>query len=106
MAEAGIRKALKAEHIFTQDDRNRRAYEQREAAIRDYESDMGASRREGRKEGRKEGREEGLKEGQLQKQVDIAVEMLRDGVSYEVIAKYTKLSVEDIEKLAQEYRLV
>ena len=102
MAEAGIRKALKAEHIFTQDDRNRRAYEQREAAIRDYESDMGASRREGRKEGR----EEGLKEGQLQKQVDIAVEMLRDGVSYEVIAKYTKLSVEDIEKLAQEYRLV
>ena len=27
MAEAGTRKALKAEHIFTQDDRNRRAYE-------------------------------------------------------------------------------
>ncbi len=38
MAEAGTRKALKAEHIFTQDDRNRRAYEQCEAAIRDYES--------------------------------------------------------------------
>ena len=114
MAEAGIRKALKAEHIFTQDDRNRRAYEQREAAIRDYESDMGASRREGREEGMRQGRQEGLAEGmekgmekgQLQNKLDTALEMLRDGMQYDLIAKYTKLSVEDIEKLAREHHLV
>ena len=114
MAEAGIRKALKAEHIFTQDDRNRRAYEQREAAIRDYESDMGASRREGREEGMRQGREEGMRQGrqegmekgQLQNKLDTALEMLRDGMQYDLIAKYTKLSVEDIEKLAREHHLV
>ncbi len=102
MAEAGIRKALKAEHIFTQDDRNRRAYEQREAAIRDYESDMGASRREGLAEGM----EKGMEKGQLQNKLDTALEMLRDGMQYDLIAKYTKLSVEDIEKLAREHHLV
>ena len=63
MAEGGIRKALKAEHSFIQDERNRRAYEQREAAIRDYESDMGASRREGIEQGIKQGWQEGLEEG-------------------------------------------
>lgn len=83
MSEAAIQDALHAESIFMQDDIERRKYEQREKAIRDYASDMNSSR--------EEGREEGLKA--------TALEMLKDGVSLDKIRKYTHLPESVLEKL-------
>jgi predicted transposase/invertase (TIGR01784 family) len=48
-----------------------------------------------KEEGREEGREEGIKQGKI----DDAKKMLEDGLDAEIIAKYTGLSIQEIEKL-------
>lgn len=58
MSEAAISEAIQAEQIFMQSDVERWQYEQREKALRDYISELNATRREGRAEGRAEGVEE------------------------------------------------
>lgn len=45
------------------------------------------------------GRVEGLAEGETQKAIDIALEMKKDGVDAQVIAKYTGLSSKEIDRL-------
>jgi hypothetical protein len=70
--------AMKAEKIFTQDDIKWREYEQREAAIRDYRSDMRAWREEGKKEN----------------SVDIARKMLAKDMDKALIAELTGLSLQ------------
>lgn len=44
---------------------------------------------------REEAREEGIREGRKQ----IALEMLKDGLDAEIVAKYVKLPIEEVEKL-------
>lgn len=56
-------------------------------------------REEGRKEGREEGREEGRKEGQQSEKLRAARKMKDDGMSVDLIAKYTGLTIEQIENL-------
>lgn len=63
MSEAAIQEAMKAEHVFMQDEIERWQYEQREKAMRDYISGMRAWRREGLKQGIEQGIEQGLKQG-------------------------------------------
>ena len=53
---------------------------------------------EGRKEGRQEGRQEGRKEGLL----EAAKAMLQGHLSVEQIVRFTGLSQEDVQKLAEE----
>ena len=43
--------------------------------------------------------QEAMKEGENKKALDIAREMIKDGVPVEQISKFTKLSIEEIEKL-------
>lgn len=52
-----------------------------------------------REDGKLEGKLEGKIEGARDNSFEIARSMLADGVPYEVIAKYTKLSVEEIRAL-------
>lgn len=54
---------------------------------------------EGRAEGREEGLAEGRAEGELQKARAIAVEMKRAGMTVEMIARFTQLTPEEIERL-------
>ena len=53
-------------------------------------------RMEGREEGRMEGREEGREEGVKMKAFETAKKMLADGLSIDLIAKYTGLSTETV----------
>ena len=48
------------------------------------------------------GREEGKKEGKL----EFTLELLKDGMSLEKVAKYSKLSLAMIEKLAKQNKLI
>jgi predicted transposase/invertase (TIGR01784 family) len=48
---------------------------------------------------KKEGIEEGKLEGKLEEAIAIAIEMKKDGIPFTRIAKFTKLSIEQIEKL-------
>ena len=76
-----------------------------ESEMRDYEEslknlrDLGNVLNTAKEEGRKEGREEGIEEGEKRKSMEMALRMRDDGMPLEVIAKYTGLSVEEIQNL-------
>lgn len=52
-----------------------------------------------REKGLKEGLQEGLKEGKMQEKRQVALEMLKEGLNIELIAKITKLDQKEIEEL-------
>ena len=54
---------------------------------------------EGLEKGREEGRVEGIEEGIHQQAVESAKKMLAEGLSFDLIAKFTKLSPEEISRL-------
>ena len=56
-------------------------------------------RAEGRVEGRAEGLADGRTEGRVEGRLDVAKEMLVDGMSTDKIVKYTGLSVEEVDAL-------
>ena len=55
--------------------------------------------KEGIKEGMKEGLEKGLEKGEQKKQIESARKMREDGISIDIIIKYTGLQSSDIENL-------
>ena len=57
---------------------------------------------DGLMKGKQEGWEKGRKEGKL----EFALELLEDGMSLEKVAKYSKLSLSMIEKLAKQNKLI
>ena len=87
MTTPEIKEAVKFEDIFLQDKIERRAYEQREKAIRDYYSYMSVFK------------EEGLQQGLYQQAVQTAKNMLKDKVGIKIISKYTNLSIDEVEEL-------
>ena len=87
MTTPEIKEAVEFEDIFLQDKIERRAYEQREKAIRDYYSYMSVFK------------EEGLQQGLYQQAVQTAKNMLKDKVGIKIISKYTNLSIDEVEEL-------
>ena len=53
----------------------------------------------GHEEGLKEGLEKGKQEGSLEKSIETAKKMLQDNLDFNIISKYTDLSIEEVEKL-------
>ena len=53
----------------------------------------------GLEKGLERGLEQGLEQGDLDRAIKVAREMLADGMSVDKIAKYTNLSIEEIEAL-------
>ncbi|MBL1410384.1 hypothetical protein [Sphingobacterium faecale] len=66
---------------------------------RDAESVFNSAMRAGEARGGARGRAEGLAEGARKNALETAKEMKKAGLSIEQIVKFTKLSVEEIEKL-------
>ena len=56
----------------------------------------------GMQKGNEQGLEQGLEQGQLLKQQEIARNMLKDNVDIETIAKYTNLTIEEINSLKKD----
>ena len=106
-----VKKAANIVLKVNADDKTRIEAEQRENAVRSYQTDMEASeekgrkegikegRKEGIKEGLKEGRKEGIKEGCKEGKIEVVKSSLKIGLDYETISAITGLSVEEIEKL-------
>jgi predicted transposase/invertase (TIGR01784 family) len=63
------------------------------------DSEIFTARYNGRAEGKEEGRAEGRAEGEKLKTIEIAKELKKDNMPIELIAKYTNLSIEEIEKI-------
>lgn len=117
MTTPAIKEAVEFEDTFLQDKIERRAYEQREKAIRDYYSYISAFKEEGLEQGMKEGLEQGLKQGLEQgleqglkkglqeNKIQNVVNGLKEGIDINIIAKITKVSIQDIEKIKMEFNL-
>jgi len=82
MGEPTIKKALQLEDIFTKDEIERRKYEIRERALRDYYSDMKTNRDEGRQE-------------EWQKIIQL---LIQDGFTIEKLAKSLHMTEDEVKK--------
>ena len=80
-----------------------REYETSKMAYRDIKNSVDTAKREGIAEGMEKGMKEGLEkgraEGMNQRSLDIARNMLADGVDINQIMKYSGLTQEQLEKL-------
>ncbi len=54
---------------------------------------------DGKEDGKAEGKAEGLEEGARAKEIEIAKNLLKDGISIEVVSRNTGLSIEELNKL-------
>ena len=84
-----IKEAVEFEDTFLQDKMERRAYEQREKAIKDYYSYMTASK------------QEGIQEGIQSERKTIAINLLKANMSIDFVSKNTGLSEQEILHLQQ-----
>ena len=80
---------------------NPRQYREYEASLKAYRDaySIAKTERNARKRERAEGREEGRAEGIHQANINTARQMKSDGLPIDTIAKYTNLSIEEIESL-------
>ena len=92
--------------VYCENDRGEKflaEYEDSLKAFRDWYSVLSTAEHKGfalgMEEGMAKGMEEGMAKGEKNKALAIAKEMLSDGMSVDSVARYTNLSVEDIEQL-------
>ena len=106
-----IQKVLEYETYFKDNPEERRKYELREKAIRDYNSDMQENRELGREEGHAKGLEEGhakgleegRAEGEHKKAKAVVFNMLRLGMDMEQIIAIAEVTRQEAEALRQEW---
>ena len=99
MNTPAVKEAIEFEDTFLQDKIERRAYEQREKAIRDYYSYINAYKEEGLEEGLKQGIQQGLEQGLEQGIEKTAINFLKLGIDISIIAKGTGLDIEKVKEL-------
>ena len=73
------------------------SYEEDQRLIQNTEKKI--AYKDGFEQGIAQGIEQGLEQGSQNKQIEIAKNMLKDTKDYQLISKYTGLSIEDIKKL-------
>jgi hypothetical protein len=111
----GLELMEKALNVNNLPEPDRRDYESHQKSMEVEKNVMNTAKLEGKAEGRAEGRAEGLAEGKIEGKIEgiiegrqegeqiakekMAVQMFKDGLSLETIAKYTGLSVESIQNL-------
>lgn len=99
----GFKKLFDQAEIAQYSPEERREYEASIKNYWDYYSTMKTAVKKGREEGRAEGRAEGLEEGRAEgreeERRDNARKMKEDSMPTALIAKYTGLTEEEIEKL-------
>jgi len=88
-------KLFRQAEIARYSDVERRQYEASLKEYWDYTSTMDTAYGKGKQEGMEEGMEKGMKEGKT----EIAHKMKADGLTPEIISKYTGLTIEEIENL-------
>ena len=94
-----IEKAIKTLDYISTNDEERLIIDKIIEGRNDFYSAKNIAREEGREEGLKEGKEEGLKEGEKKGKIEIAKNMLKEGLDVNLISKLSGLSVKEIEEL-------
>ena len=99
----GLQEARKKLQYYSMTDAERYAYDEHLNAVMIQNDVLGNAREEGLAEGRAEGRAEGLTqgraEGRAEAKKDIVKSMLSNGLSVEQAAKYSGLTIEEVESI-------
>ena len=107
VTDPNIIKALEAEKYFIGSNEYREYYEEREKAIRDYNSFLSSAKREGLRAGMtigmERGMEHGLKQGMERGRAEIIIKMLDRDKSVAEIADLTGATVSEIKAIAEKY---
>lgn len=98
----GLQEAREKLLYYQMDPAERHAYDEHLNAVMIQNDVLGNARAEGLAAGRAEGRAEGLAEGKTSQQMLTARTMLSDGMSIDLVAKYTGLTKSQIEAFAAE----
>ena len=96
-----IKEAKKEVEYLTGDEEVQRLAELREKWEMDRNSEIGQAKKEGIEEGKAEGKEEGKAEGKKEEKLEIAQNMLKDGMNLEIVMKYTGLTKEEVLNLKE-----
>ncbi len=99
----GLQEARKKLQYYSMTDAERYAYDEHLNAVMIQNDVLGNAREEGLAEGRAEGftqgRAEGITQGRAEAKKDIVKSMLSNGLSVEQAAKYSGLTVEEVESI-------
>ncbi|WP_425058526.1 hypothetical protein SCACP_31830 [Sporomusa carbonis] len=114
-ADAMVKKAVEQLEIISFSDEEREIYRAREKFRLDFlavietaehkarekgvQEGLAEGRAKGREEGRAEGREEGRAQGRAEGRLEVARNLLANGLKAADVAKFTGISLEDIERL-------
>ena len=100
--DAVMEKAMTTLEVLSQDERTRMLYEARQKALHDYASAIGNAEERGIEKGIEmgigKGMEMGIGKGKLEAAKSIARALLASGIDWDIIAKTTGLSKEQIEE--------
>lgn len=99
-----IKEAVEYEDTFLKNKIERRAYEQREKAIRDHYSYISAYKEEGLEQGKKEGLQQGIQQGIEQEKHENAINLLKLGVDIHIISTGLNISIEELEQLKNQLK--
>ena len=104
MNEQEVREALIEWETLSANKENKVLYEARLKYLRDQLTNLVGERKAGREEGIEEGKklgiEEGRRTGKLEEKRKVALEMLKKGLSIELIEEITELDRNEIEELS------
>lgn len=95
----GLQEARKKLQYYSMTDAERYAYDEHLNAVMIQNDVLGNAREEGLAEGRAEGLTQGRAEGRAEAKKDIVKSMLSNGLSVELAAKYSGLTVEEVESI-------
>lgn len=98
----GLQEAREKLLYYQMEPAERHAYDEHLNAVMIQNDVLGNARAEGLAEGRAEGKAEGLAEGKTSQQMLTARTMLSDGMSIDLVAKYTGLTKSQIEAFSAE----
>ncbi len=99
LASAEFKEACETAERIKWSEAELNAYEDAFVRATDQQTSLELAEEKGIEKGIVKGQEEGRKEGELNKALSIAQEMLAEKLDIKTIAKFTKLSVEQIEEL-------
>jgi len=97
--DSAINKAFQRLNFVTQDKEFLREYHLREMALSDWTTGIDTATEKGIEIGIERGIERGIEKGAAQKQIEIARNLLSEGLSMELIRKTTGLDIETIQSL-------
>lgn len=97
--DAVFKKLSEIAEVASLDSEERKKYDESLRAYRDTIVVMEGQFLEGERKGREEGRAEGREEGEHAKALSMARKMKSDGLSADVISKYTGLGIDEVKAL-------